>query len=88
MAADLSTTVVVRAEAPRIVVRWAEILVRGEGGPPRMWQHWQVVEGRKVVFRHDLRHQALVRAWLLAETVDSPPPAMLTVDQLWGGAGK
>ena len=62
MAHDRSTTVVVRAEAPRIVVRWAETLVRGEGGPLRMWQHWQVVVGRVVASRHDLRAQAVAQA--------------------------
>lgn len=59
MAHDQSTAVVVRAEAPRIVVRWAETLVRHSLHGRRMWQHWQVVVGRSVVSRHDLRHQAL-----------------------------
>jgi len=54
--------VVIRAAAPKIVVRPA--LVRCQGG--ESYTGWQVWEGRRLVARHDIRERALTEARNLA----------------------
>jgi hypothetical protein len=48
---------------------------RVQASPPpglrSAWDEWQVLDGRRIVSRHDMEHQA--QAWIAAQ--EQPPPA-------------
>ncbi len=58
--------VTIRSAPPRLVVRERETRVRADDGRLVLWWHWQVVEGTKVIARHELRDEELAAAHALA----------------------